>query len=229
MTNISARAARRGILEDLCKYMPGVYFDGNATYQPLTIVKGKWKNCTTYEQMERHWPETINTVQDVALEQGMKDWVGYLLKYLVSACEMILFSIFLLTSQTLLRICRLTINDILSLRVSVWELALSVVTILELVCIGILVSLSLEWLPYSSLYNLSNSCALACLVLIFISITIIIKLVRDADIVVQIGKARDKKVKPKKKLPSSKSVVILKRRPRESVVIPSNVSLDDIV
>ena len=57
-------------------------------------------------------------------------------------------SLIFISSQTLLRICRLTTYDILSMRDSVWEMALSIITVLRLMAIGLLSSLNLETLAY---------------------------------------------------------------------------------
>ena len=127
----------------------------------------------------------------------------------------------------------LTIVDILNIRVSAWELTLLLITLLRLITVFVIGSLNLEWLSYSKLMQTSNFIYSLWFIFNLITIIIIIKLVRDADIVVQIEKARDKKRKPKKKLKGSPTVtMILKRRPRQSVMVHSNretTSIDDIV
>ena len=57
------------------------------------------------------------------------------------------------SSQILLRICRLTVNDILSWRVSGWELALSVATIVRVAVIMVLGGLNLEMFKMSKLMS----------------------------------------------------------------------------
>ena len=113
------------------------------------------------------------------------------------------------------------------------RLTLLLITLLRLITVFVIGSLNLEWLSYSKLMQTSNFIYSLWFIFNLITIIIIIKLVRDADIVVQIEKARDKKRKPKKKLKASPTVtMILKRRPRQSVMVHSNretTSIDDIV
>ena len=163
----------------------------------------------------------------------MKGFIGRDIKERFHTMELVEITLLLLTSQTLLRICRLTIVDILNIRVSAWELTLLLITLLRLITVFVIGSLNLEWLSYSKLMQTSNFIYSLWFIFNLITIIIIIKLVRDADIVVQIEKARDKKRKPKKKLKGSPTVtMILKRRPRQSVMVHSNretTSIDDIV
>ena len=63
--------------------------------------------------------------------------------------QMVELTFLLLTSQVLLRVCRLTVNDILSLRVSGWELALSVATLVRVAAIMVLGGLNLEMFKMS--------------------------------------------------------------------------------
>lgn len=227
---ISQRVSTKYTFEELCKYMPGAYFDKKYTRLD-TIVEGKWENCTEY--IDLYKPVSLVTVQDIALEQGMKGFIGRDIKERFHTMELVEITLLLLTSQTLLRICRLTIVDILNIRVSAWELTLLLITLLRLITVFVIGSLNLEWLSYSKLMQTSNFIYSLWFIFNLITIIIIIKLVRDADIVVQIEKARDKKRKPKKKLKGSPTVtMILKRRPRQSVMVHSNretTSIDDIV
>jgi hypothetical protein len=179
---ISAEYVRLHVLDDLCKYMPGARFDANYV-QRGTFMKGIWINCTNTEQMEMHWPENLQTVQDVAVEEGMKNYARNNLHWLAGFLEMTECSLIFISSQTLLRICRLTTYDILSMRVSVWEMALSVFTVLRLMAIGLLSSLNLETFTYSNYITIYQILVAAIGVFIMITIIVIIKLVYEAHIV----------------------------------------------
>ena len=128
----------------------------------------------------------------------------------------------LLTSQVLLRVCRLSVNDILSLRVSGWELALSAITLVRVTSIMVMGGLNLEMFKMSDFRNVMQVLGYLNLSLILFALAIIIKLVRDAAAVIRLEK------NPRAKRPRSKSVeTIHKRRPRQSVVQRQKV--EDIV
>ena len=148
MTMMSAVLSFKYILDDLCHYVPGAYWDKNYTRRE-SIVKGQWMNCTDSEQFDRYYPDTPNTVNEVMLEQEMDAYVANSLKIMVALFQMVELSILLLTSQVLLRVCRLTVNDILSLRVSGWELALSVATLVRVAAIMVMGGLNLEMFTMS--------------------------------------------------------------------------------
>ena len=127
-----------------------------------------------------------------------------------------------MTSQVLLRVCRLTVNDILSLRVSGWELALSVATLVRVAAIMVMGGLNLEMFKMSDYRNVRDGLVVLIISLILVALAIIIKLVRDAAAVIRLEK------NPRAKRPRSKSVeMIHKRRPRQSVV--QRQKLEDIV
>ena len=135
---------------------------------------------------------------------------------------MLELTVLLLTSQVLLRVCRLTVNDILSLRVSGWELALSVATLVRVAAIMVLGGLNLEMFKMSDYRSVRNGLIVLILSLLLVAVAIIIKLVRDAAAVIRLEK------NPRAKRPRSKSVeMIHKRRPRQSVV--QRQKLEDIV
>ena len=69
---------------------------------------------------------------------------------------MVELTFLLLTSQVLLRVCRLTVNDILSLRVSGWELALSVATLVRVAAIMVVGGLNLEMFKMSDYLSVSR-------------------------------------------------------------------------
>merc|ERR1711981_1280396 len=131
-------------------------------------------------------------------------------------------TILLLTSQILLRVCRLTVNDILSLRVSGWELSLSIVTLIRVASIMVVGGLNLEMFKFSVYLNIFWGLFVLIGILLLVSLAIVIKLVRDAAAVIRLEK------NPKAKQLRSKSVEIIhKRRPRQSVVQRQKV--EDIV
>ena len=221
MNIISSRFARKYIMDDLCHYVPGAYWDKNYTRR-TSMVNGRWMNCTDDEQFDRYYPDTPKTVNEVMMEQEMNAYVANDLKYGVSFFQMLELTILLLTSQVLLRVCRLTVNDILSLRVSGWELSLSIVTLIRVASIMVMGGLNLEMFKFSDYRKIFLGLVSFILILTLVAIAIIIKLVRDAAAVIRLEK------NPKSKQLRSKSVEIIhKRRPRQSVM--QRQKIEDIV
>ena len=221
MNMISSRFASKYIEDDLCHYVPGAYWDKNYTRR-TSMVNGRWMNCTDDEQFDRYYPDTPKTVNEVMMEQEMNAYVANNLKYFVSLFQMAELTILLLTSQVLLRVCRLTINDILSLRVSGWELSLSIVTLIRVASIMVMGGLNLEMFKMSEFRSVRDGLLFFIGILIVVAIAIIIKLVRDAAAVIRLEK------NPKSKQLRSKSVEIIhKRRPRQSVM--QRQKIEDIV
>jgi hypothetical protein len=218
---MSAELSEKYILNDLCHYVPGAYWDKNYTRRD-SIVKGRWMNCTDSEQFDRYYPDTPKTVNEVMLAQEMNAYVANDLKDTVSTLQMIELFLLLLTSLVLLRVCRLTVNDILSLRVSGWELALSVATLVRLIAIMVMGGLNLEMFTMSEYWSVRNGLVVLIGILVIVAFAIIIKLVRDAAAVIRLEN------NPKAKRPRSKSVeMIHKRRSLQSVV--QRQKIEDIV
>ena len=221
MNMISTEFARKYIMDDLCHYVPGAYWDKNYTFRD-TMVNGRWMNCTDSKQLDRYYPDTPKTVNEVMMEQEMNAYVANDLKYWVFIFQMVELTILLLTSQVLLRVCRLTVNDILSLRVSGWELSLSIVTLIRVASIMVMGGLNLEMFKFSDYLDIFWGLLFFILILIAVAIAIVIKLVRDAAAVIRLEK------NPKSKQLRSKSVEIIhKRRPRQSVM--QRQKIEDIV
>ena len=186
------------------------------------MVNGRWMNCTDSKQLDRYYPDTPKTVNEVMMEQEMNAYVANLSKWIISLLQMVELTILLMTSQVLLRVCRLTVNDILSLRVSGWELSLSIVTLIRVASIMVMGGLNLEMFKFSDYWNIFWGLLYFILILIVVAIAIIIKLVRDAAAVIRLEK------NPKSKQLRSKSVEIIhKRRPRQSVM--QRQKIEDIV
>ena len=221
MNMISSQFARKYIMDDLCHYVPGAYWDKNYTRR-TSMVNGRWMNCTDSKQLDRYYPDTPKTVNEVMMEQEMNAYVANISKYWVSGFQMLELTILLLTSQVLLRVCRLTVNDILSLRVSGWELSLSIVTLIRVASIMVMGGLNLEMFKFSDYANIFWGLLYFIGILIVVATAIIIKLVRDAAAVIRLEK------NPKSKQLRSKSVEIIhKRRPRQSVM--QRQKIEDIV
>eukprot|EP00944_MAST-04C_sp_MAST-4C-sp1_P002286 g2286.t1 len=221
MTMMSALLSFKYIYDDLCHYVPGAYWDKNYTRRD-SIVKGRWMNCTNNEQFDRYYPDTPNTVNEIMLEQEMSAYVANELKWAVALCQMVELAVLLLTSQVLLRVCRLTVNDILSLRVSGWELGLSVATLVRVAAVMVMGGLNLEMFSMSDFLSVVYGLIGLIVSLWLVAFAIIIKLVRDAAAVIRLEN------NPRAKRPRSKSVEIIhKRRPRQSVV--QRQKLEDIV
>ncbi len=221
MNIISSQFARKYIKDDLCHYVPGAYWDKNYTSR-TSMVNGRWMNCTDSKQLDRYYPDTPKTVNEVMMEQEMNAYVANILKYNVFLLQMVELTILLMTSQVLLRVCRLTVNDILSLRVSGWELSLSIVTLIRVASIMVQGGLNLEMFKFSDYLNIFWGLLYFIGILYIVAIAIIIKLVRDAAAVIHLEK------NPKAKQLRSKSVEIIhKRRPRQSVI--QRQKIEDIV
>ena len=221
MNMISSEFAFKYIMDDLCHYVPGAYWDKNYTFR-TSMVNGEWMNCTDDEQFDRYYPDTPKTVNEVMMEQEMNAYVANDSKYFVSILQMVELTILLVTSQVLLRVCRLTVNDILSLRVSGWELSLSIVTLIRVASIMVMGGLNLEMFKFSDYLNIVLGLIFFIIILIVVAGAIVIKLVRDAAAVIRLEK------NPKAKQLRSKSVEIIhKRRPRQSVM--QRQKIEDIV
>ena len=221
MNMISSRFARKYIMDDLCHYVPGAYWDKNYTRR-TSMVNGRWMNCTDSKQLDRYYPDTPKTVNEVMMEQEMNAYVANNLKYYVSLFQMVELTILLLTSQVLLRVCRLTVNDILSLRVSGWELSLSIISLIRVASIMVLGGLNLEMFKFSDYRKIFLGLFSFIGILYLVAGAIVIKLVRDAAAVIRLEK------NPKAKQLRSKSVEIIhKRRPRQSVM--QRQKIEDIV
>eukprot|EP00944_MAST-04C_sp_MAST-4C-sp1_P013500 g13500.t1 len=205
MTQMSALLSFKYILDDLCHYVPGAYLDKNYTRRD-SIVKGQWMNCTDSEQIDRYYPDTPKTVNEVMLAQEMDAWVANELKMWVALFQMVELTFLLITSQVLLRVCRLTVNDILSLRVSGWELALSVATLVRVAAIMVVGGLNLKMFKMSDYRSVFEGLFVLIGILVLVAGVIIIKLVRDAAAVIRLEN------NPKAKRPRSKSVEIIHKR-----------------
>ena len=56
------------IMDDLCYYVPGAYWDKNFT-DCESIVKGGWMNCLPTKNWTRLHPDTKNSKLEIMLEQ----------------------------------------------------------------------------------------------------------------------------------------------------------------
>ena len=158
------------------------------------------------------------------LEDGIKDFAANAIKFILSTWQILEWSLLVITSQVLLRICRLSIEDILSVNISTSEFTLTVVTILRLGFIFTLDGFNLEIMSYSQSRLLLQIFLYTTVGLNFLTFILIVKLVKDSNIVIYLEKEGNKKdQKPKKKV--SKSVeMIYKRHPRFSIMSPGGKS-----
>ena len=224
MTGISCIISEKLILDDLCPYVPGAYFD-NTQSQTGSITKGLWVNCTEpSSQFDRYFPDLPQTAQEIMLEDGIKDFAANAIKFILSTWQILEWSLLVITSQVLLRICRLSIEDILSVNISTSEFTLTIVTILRLGFIFTLDGFNLEIMSYSQSRLLLQIFLYTTVGLNFLTFILIVKLVKDSNIVIYLEKEGNKKdQKPKKKV--SKSVeMIYKRHPRFSIMSPGGKS-----
>ena len=171
----------------------------------------------------------------------MKEYVANDLKGWVTDFQLLEVTCIVLTSQVLLRICRLTVNDILSVNVSGWELALSILTVVRVACIFIFSGLSLEIISMSQYRMIRGIFILSYNGMFIITTLLIIKLVRDTTAVIHLEKEMyNKKKKTSNNAQNKKdnsttkrshSVEMIHKRSRRFSSMQSNTSFagDDIV
>eukprot|EP00942_MAST-04A_sp_MAST-4A-sp1_P005227 g5227.t1 len=241
MTNITCMISYNVIRNDVCPYIPSAYYDPNILRFEFSVVKGYWVDCTESEIFDRYYPQQPRTVNEIMMEQGMKEYVANSMKNTITFFQLLEVTLLVLTSQVVLRICRLTINDILSVNVSGWELALSILTVVRVACIFVFGGLSLEIMSMSQYRMISFIFQFSYFGMIIITCLLIIKLVRDAATVINIEKEMyNKKKKTSNNAQNKKdnsttkrshSVEMIHKRSRRFSSMQSNTSFagDDIV
>ena len=213
-----------------------------------------WFNCSHYYNNETTWddrdrpklddyfPERPSSTEEVMLQQEMKNYFGMVIYYRINLYQCIEILLLLLSIQILMRICRLTVNGILSLRLSKWELGLGLVNIVRVLILLITSSLNLELYKPSAIDRLLYILVYVMLVLYILTIAVCIKLVRDAKLTLRLemlekknkdyGKKEEETKMEKPTKYKSKSVELIHRRPRRESSIyvkKSIISLDSIV
>ena len=112
------------VLEDsMCKLMPGA--------NPPSTLNPSWSNCTTNNKVNVYYPAEPNSINEIELKMAIEDYVPVgnqvVFQYFQAAEPIIL----LFTGQTLFRVCRLTIRDILAIRISFLEIAVLIASALN--------------------------------------------------------------------------------------------------
>ena len=135
-----------------------------------------------------------------------------------------------LTSQVLLRMCRLAVKDILSLNVSKWELGLAMITVTRVSAVFVYGGLSLKVMSMSQYRTVQTTFLLCYGVMLLITIFLIIKLVRDASAVIDL----EKETREKKAFKHSASIEMIHKRSRRFSSMEGNENSsfgvgDDIV
>ena len=146
-------------------------------------------NCTDSEQFDKHYPELPQTVNEIKIEEGMEEYVATDLKDATSVFQLIEMNCLIVTSQVLLRVCRLTVNDMLNVNVSKWELGLTVVTVIRIAAVFVYGGLSLKVISMSQYRTVQGVFVFCYSVMLLITIFLIIKLVRDASAAIDLEKA----------------------------------------
>ena len=125
------------VLEDsMCKLMPGA--------NPPSTTNPSWSNCTTNNKVDVYYPAEPNSINEIELKMAIEDYVpvyNQRLGQLMQAIEPI-FLVF--TGQILFRVCRLTIRDILAIRISFWEIAVLIASALNLLNMFLLGSIGMK-------------------------------------------------------------------------------------
>ena len=138
-----------------------------------------------------------------------------------------------LTSQVLLRMCRLTVNDILNVNVSKWELGLTILTVIRIAAVFVYGGLSFKMVSMSQYRTVQDTFFFSYNGMVFITIFLIIKLVRDASAVIHLEQEMLRK-KHKKALKHSASIEMIHKRSRRFSSMDGNENSsfgigDDIV
>ena len=208
---------------NMCKYLPGAYFDESHTHTD-SFVAGKWKNCTEGVHLTSHITDICTTVHEVMLSESVKDYLAVEAKITLSGMQMAETTGLFLTFQTLLRVCRLTINDILGARVSVWEFLLAWLTAVRLITAAVVSGMNFQDFASDGFFFALFSMWAATFVIIII-------VARDAEIAVRMEKARNKEkakhnetILQRRKLSRKQSVKVIMARPRRRTSVASNKS-----
>eukprot|EP00944_MAST-04C_sp_MAST-4C-sp1_P007599 g7599.t1 len=235
MTIIQCQISEEIIKNELCPYVPGAYHDKDYM-ERRRVAKGGWMNCTDSrefidsEQFDKHYPELPHTVNEMKIEEGMEEYVANELKLETSSYQLFEMVLLIMTSQVLLRLCRLTMNDILNVNVSKWELGLTVVTVIRIAAVFVYGGLSLKVISMSQYRTVQTTFNYCLVVLWLITILLVIKLVRDASAVIDLEKPRRKK----KAFKHSASIEMIHKRSRRFSSMEGNENSsfgvgDDIV
>ena len=185
-------------------------------------------NCTDAEQFDKHYPELPQTVHEMKIEEGMEEYVANELKLETSAFQLMEMVLLIMTSQVLLRLCRLTMNDILNVNVSKWELGLTVVTVIRIAAVFVYGGLSLKVISMSQYRTVQGTFLFCYIAMMFITIFLIIKLVRDASAAIDL----EKETREKKAFKQSASIEMIHKRSRRFSSMEGNENSsfgDDIV
>ena len=125
------------VLEDsMCKLMPGA--------NPPSTLNPSWSNCTTNNKVNVYYPAEPNSINEIELKMAIEDYVPVTNQFffqMTQAAEPILL---LFTGQILFRVCRLTIRDILAIRISFWEIAVLIAAVLNLLTMFLLGSIGMK-------------------------------------------------------------------------------------
>ena len=188
------------------------------------FVAGKWKNCTEGVHLTSHITDICTTVHEVMLSESVKDYLAVEAKITLSGMQMAETTGLFLTFQTLLRVCRLTINDILGARVSVWEFLLAWLTAVRLITAAVVSGMNFQDFASDGFFFALFSMWAATFVIIII-------VARDAEIAVRMEKARNKEkakhnetILQRRKLSRKQSVKVIMARPRRRTSVASNKS-----
>ena len=210
-------------IADLCHYMPGAYYDKNYKEDAQSLATGSWRNCTESAKFDEYFPEHPKTVEEVMLQQGMKEYFGMKLEQKIARYHLVEAVVVLITTQVLFRICRLNLSSLISLQVSAWECLLGVITIIRVGASFVLGSMSLEKSKMSQLQVMLRVLEGVIWFGHISALIVVSKLLYDADKLIRIEEGNQKNNKhsvPKnwKRLSKSKSMrVISKRKQRKSV------------
>ena len=162
------------ILQDsMCEFMPGA--------NPPSTTNPWWTNCTENYKMNVYYPAKPTSIHEIELKRAIEDDVPVWNQMLFQRAQAMEPMFLLLTGQILFRVCRLTIRDILAIRISFWEIAVVIVTLLNLLVLFVFSGMGMK--PgfstpadyYSFVDTLNNFVAAPLTIIRFIALYILIK------------------------------------------------------
>ena len=164
---------------DMCKYIP------NATevldpggWIRLPNEEGQWKNCI--DQVDKYYPDTVITTNEAMLLFSISEYMDCSLAIVANIFQMIEYFLLILQTQVLIRVCRISMNDVIHLNVSKLEFIVAIFTILRLLIVVLFSTLSIEHFNLKTFRLLGNILQTSYLIIVLLSVLLIYQIVRNS-------------------------------------------------
>jgi len=164
---------------DMCKYIP------NATevldtggWIRLPNEEGQWKNC--FDQVDKYYPDTVITTNEAMLLFSISEYMDCSLAIVANIFQMIEYFLLILQTQVLIRVCRISMNDVIHLNVSKLEFIVAIFTILRLLIVVLFSTLSIEHFNLKTFRLLGNILQTSYLIIVLLSVLLIYQIVRNS-------------------------------------------------